>query len=124
MSWVPLGYLPVIVGVSINGRLISESTTLFHGTEIGWGVLFLSNEGRKRVTKFVNLAFADKENPTLFPASRVCRCSGFENLARRVALLFGMFPSISVRSTHREDAGRVSLAHTSYFDCIFCVGCD
>ena len=32
---VPVGHLSVIVGVSVNGRLISESTSLFHGTEIG-----------------------------------------------------------------------------------------
>ena len=47
----------------------------------------LSHEDRKRVTKFVKLAFADTGNPTVFPALRVRRCGGFENLARRVVFV-------------------------------------
>ena len=58
VSWVPFGYLSVIVGLSMDGRLISKSTTLAS----------LSHENCKRATKFVNLALADTENPTVFSA--------------------------------------------------------
>ena len=58
VSWVPLGYRSVILGLSMDGRLISKSTDLAP----------LSQEGRKRATKFVNLALADTDNPTVFSA--------------------------------------------------------
>ena len=58
MSWVPLGYLSVIVDLSMDGRLISKSTTLAP----------VSHENCKRATKFVNLALADTDNPTVFSA--------------------------------------------------------
>ena len=58
VSWVPLGYRSVILGLSMDGRLISKSTTLAS----------LSHENCKRATKFVNLALADTENPTVFSA--------------------------------------------------------
>ena len=63
-SWVPFGYLTVTVGSFRSPQPCSIAPTLtgdFHVEQ---------RESCKRVTKFVNLAFADTENPTVFSALR------------------------------------------------------
>ena len=115
-SWVPFGCLPAIVGLSMEGRVISKSTTIAptltgecpaeqRGPQEG-------DEVRERC-----LGRHGASHSVLRPQGSAAAAALQTWLGEWRGCLW-MFPSISVRSAHSGDVGRVSSMHMSYFDCI------
>ena len=101
VSWVPLGYRPVIVGLS-NGWLAHFEVNRSCATEPGG-----PQEGDEVRELCVR---RHGESQRVFRPEGCPAAAALKTWTRRVPLLLVMFPFISVQSTHR----RVSSTHMSY----------